>query len=238
MVEWLCAGDSNTSYFHNSVKSRNARNKIHCIHDVHGNRFDGDDIPAALLDHYSTFLGTDQLVQNFNGEDLFVNTLNQDTADHMVRQVTRAEVKKAIFSIGENKAPGPDGFTSAFFKHAWILWVMSKIITDRIKGSLDKLVNIIQSAFIPGRKISNNILLTQELMHNYHLNRGPPRCAFKIDIQKVYDTVSWQFLESSLHNFGFHYKMVNWIMTCVTMVSYSLSINGELHGYFAGKRGL
>ncbi|MFS7946370.1 putative RNA-directed DNA polymerase [Helianthus anomalus] len=115
---------------------------------------------------------------------------------------------------------------------------VSKIITDRIKGSLNNLVGINQSAFIPGRKISDNILLTQELMHNYHLNRGPPRCAFKIDIQKAYDTVSWQFLESILHTFGFHHKMVNWIMTCVTTVSYSLSINGELHGYFAGKRGL
>ncbi|GJQ95758.1 putative RNA-directed DNA polymerase [Tanacetum coccineum] len=38
------------------------------------------------------------------------------------------------------------------------------------------------------RSISDNILLTQDIMHNYHSNRGPPRCAFKIDIQKAYDT--------------------------------------------------
>ncbi|GJR79375.1 RNA-directed DNA polymerase, eukaryota, reverse transcriptase zinc-binding domain protein [Tanacetum coccineum] len=31
-------------------------------------------------------------------------------------------------------------------------------------------------------------------MHNYHRNRGPPRCAFKIDIQKAYDTMDWRFL--------------------------------------------
>ncbi|KAF5815085.1 hypothetical protein HanXRQr2_Chr03g0118881 [Helianthus annuus] len=37
----------------------------------------------------------------------------------MVRQVTQEEVKAVMFSIGENKAPGPDGYTSAFFKRSW-----------------------------------------------------------------------------------------------------------------------
>ncbi|XP_022019376.1 uncharacterized protein LOC110919413 [Helianthus annuus] len=193
-------------------------------------------------------------------------------------------------SIGENKAPGPDGFTSAFFKHAWdtvgeevtdailaffdngqllkqinhtiialvpkketpnsvldyrpisccnvLFKCISKITTDRLKGYLDGLVSINQSAFVPGRKISDNILLTQELMHNYHTNRGPSRCALKIDIQKAYDTVNWSFLESVLLRFGFHRKMVKWIMTCVSTVSYSLCINGDIHGFFYGKRGL
>ncbi|XP_021975512.1 uncharacterized protein LOC110870640 [Helianthus annuus] len=35
-VEWLCAGDSNTTFFHNSVKCRNNQSKIHCIRDVAG----------------------------------------------------------------------------------------------------------------------------------------------------------------------------------------------------------
>ncbi|XP_021985781.1 uncharacterized protein LOC110881969 [Helianthus annuus] len=41
-VEWLCTGDSNTTFFHNSLKCRNARNKIHCIRDVAGTRYEGD----------------------------------------------------------------------------------------------------------------------------------------------------------------------------------------------------
>ncbi|XP_021991390.1 uncharacterized protein LOC110888159 [Helianthus annuus] len=71
-VEWLCAGDSNTTYFHNAVKSRNFRNKIHCIHDVHGNRFEGEDVTTALVDHYSNFLGSEQGVRNFDDEDLLL----------------------------------------------------------------------------------------------------------------------------------------------------------------------
>ncbi|GJR38164.1 hypothetical protein Tco_1213848 [Tanacetum coccineum] len=75
-------------------------------------------------------------------------------------------------------------------------------------------------------------------MHNYHLDRGTPRCAFKVDIQKAYDTVDWDFLRIILHGFGFHDKLVSWIMECVTTTSYSICVNGSLHGYFKGKRGL
>ncbi|GJT32481.1 putative reverse transcriptase domain, reverse transcriptase zinc-binding domain protein [Tanacetum coccineum] len=75
-------------------------------------------------------------------------------------------------------------------------------------------------------------------MHNYHLNRGPPRCACKIDIQKAYDTVCWKFLNEVLIGFGFHEKMIKWIMACVTSTSFSININGDLNEYFKGKRGL
>ncbi|XP_035841375.1 uncharacterized protein LOC118488237 [Helianthus annuus] len=60
----------------------------------------------------------------------------------------------------------------------------------------------------------------------------------QIDIQKAYDTVSWAFLEKILFQFGFHRKMVKWIMACVSTATYSLSINGNLHGFFKGRRGL
>ncbi|GJU64014.1 reverse transcriptase domain-containing protein [Tanacetum coccineum] len=75
-------------------------------------------------------------------------------------------------------------------------------------------------------------------MHNYHLNRGPSRCSFKIDIQKAYDTVSWKFLKDILFGFGFHSRMIEWIMTCVTSTSFSINVNGKLHGFFKGRRGL
>ncbi|XP_022040603.1 uncharacterized protein LOC110943155 [Helianthus annuus] len=289
-LEWLSAGDGNTSFFHNFVKSRNARNKIHLIRDANGIQHEGVDVEKALVDHYANFLGIEAEVEELNMEGLFVNTVNPDLADHMIRPVTREEVKAAMFSIADNKAPGPDGYTSVFFKKAWdvvgdevstailqffengkllqqvnhtiialipkvstpasvleyrpisccnvILKCISKILSERIKGSLGSLVDISQSAFIPGRKISDNILLTQELMHNYHLHKGKPRCAFKIDIQKAYDTVSWKFLKSILTRFGFPPKMVGWIMTCVSTVSFSLCINGNLCGYFKGRRGL
>ena len=75
---------------------------------------------------------------------------------------------------------------------------ISKIITNRIKDGLDDIISDNQSAFVLGRSMSENILLAQELMHNYHLNGGLLRRAFKINIQKAYDTVNWKFLEDIL----------------------------------------
>nr|GEW93127.1 hypothetical protein [Tanacetum cinerariifolium] len=87
-------------------------------------------------------------------------------------------------------------------------------------------------------RISDNILLTEELMYNYHLDRGPSRCALKVDIQIAYDTVDWNFLGKILIDFGFHSHMVLWIMECVASTSFFVSVNGSLNGFFKGMRGL
>nr|GEU89462.1 hypothetical protein [Tanacetum cinerariifolium] len=126
-----------------------------------------------------------------------------------------------------------------FFTNAKLLKELNHtIIALILKEILKVLVSQNQSVFVPGRSISDNILLTQELMHNYHLDRAMPRCAFKVDIQKAYDTMDWLFLREVLVGFGFHERMIVWIMECVTTSSFYICINGSLHGYFKGKRGL
>ncbi|GKC26370.1 RNA-directed DNA polymerase, eukaryota, reverse transcriptase zinc-binding domain protein [Tanacetum coccineum] len=70
---------------------------------------------------------------------------------------------------------------------------ISKVLTNRIKGSLNKLVNLNQSAFIEGRNIQDNILLTHELLKGYNRKGGSKRCALKIDIAKAYDMIKGYF---------------------------------------------
>ena len=96
---------------------------------------------------------------------------------------------------------------------------ITKIIAERIKGCLGELVDDTQNAFIPGRRISDNILLTQEIMINYDRQIGVPRCAMKVDIKKAYDSVSWEFLIDALCLFGFPDKMVGWIKECISTTS-------------------
>ncbi|GJX84964.1 RNA-directed DNA polymerase, eukaryota, reverse transcriptase zinc-binding domain protein [Tanacetum coccineum] len=68
---------------------------------------------------------------------------------------------------------------------------ISKIITDRMKNAIGKIVGLNQSAFVPNRHVQDNILLSQELLRGYERKDGPKRVAMKIDIQKAYDTVNW-----------------------------------------------
>ncbi|GJW93328.1 hypothetical protein Tco_0173000 [Tanacetum coccineum] len=265
-IDWLRKGDSNSAYFHKAAKSRVSRSRIDVVTNADGVIFENDKVAEAFVSHYEMFLGQQGITNGFCDDDLFRSKLNDNVACEMVQNVSRQEVKSALFSMDDFVAAVCEFFTNGKIlkelNHTIIALIpkvsspcrvndyrpisccnvlfkcISKIIANRIKESLKVLVSRNQSAFVPGRSIADNILLTQELMHNYHLDRGLPRCAFKVDIQKAYDTVDWDFLKRVLIGFGFHSRMINWIMECITTTSFSISINGSIHGFFKGKRGL
>ncbi|GJS68607.1 hypothetical protein Tco_0683172 [Tanacetum coccineum] len=231
-VDWLEARDANTAYFHKTIKSRKHKSRIEVMQDANGVDYTSLSMPEAFVNHYKDFLGTDMLCDDMDSTDLFLKQVSKSYYNDMVRVITNAKIKYAMFDIGDDRAPGPDGFSSAFFKKGW------DIVGDDACNGIKDVVSDNQSAFIPGRRISDNILITQELMHNYHRKRGPPRCAFKVDIQKAYDTIDWKFLEHILHKFSFNLVIIKWIMACVASSLFSIGLKGDIHGFFKGKRGL
>ncbi|KAL2246058.1 UNVERIFIED_CONTAM: hypothetical protein Sindi_2874000 [Sesamum indicum] len=114
--------------------------------------------------------------------------------------------------------------------------IIAKLLVQRLSVVLDKIISPCQGAFIPGRSIRDNILLTQELLTGYNQVRLPPRCTLKVDIRKSYDTVEWDFLLAVLQLFGFPQTFTRWIQECVA--AFSIGLNGNPHGFFIGARGL
>ncbi|KAL0439722.1 UNVERIFIED_CONTAM: hypothetical protein Slati_2455200 [Sesamum latifolium] len=119
------------------------------------------------------------------------------------------EIKRSVFYIDETKAPGPDGYSAGFFKAAWPIVggevtqaILEFFATCRLLKQ-DSLISPSQNAFVPGHSIGDNILLAQELFNGYNQQHLPPRCALKVDLQKAYDTVEWDFLRAVLTLFGF-----------------------------------
>lgn len=95
-----------------------------------------------------------------------------------------------------------------------------------------------QSAFVIGRRIGDNILLAQEIVHNYHTSALSPRCTIKIDTTKAFDSVSWELIQHVLQAFSIPAAMSSLIMTCISTPYFSVMLNGRPKGLFPGKRGL
>ncbi|GJU61158.1 RNA-directed DNA polymerase, eukaryota, reverse transcriptase zinc-binding domain protein [Tanacetum coccineum] len=202
------------------IKAMKHKSRVESICCEDRRRVEGNQVPMQFVSHFNNFLGD------------------------------------AFFDIDSSKAVGPDGYTSCFFEKSWhiigndiclaanstvqisFINVISKILTNRIKDGLSKVVSLNQSAFIPGRHIQDNILITQELLKGYNRKTGAKRYAMKIDIQKAYDTINWDFLKEVMLLVGLHEVTVHWMMTCITTPSFSICVNGEINGYFKGERGL
>ncbi|KAL4560438.1 hypothetical protein LXL04_032589 [Taraxacum kok-saghyz] len=119
-LNWLKKGDRNTKYYHKVIKEIQSRNRINSVTDGEGMVHGADKVADIAIDHFSDFLGKARDVAPITSPaDLFTNRLSKDDADWMIRPIEDDEIKQAIFDIGNDKAPGPDGYTSVFFKKAW-----------------------------------------------------------------------------------------------------------------------
>jgi len=110
---------------------------------------------------------------------------------------------------------------------------------NKLRPLLDRLVSPVQSAFIPGRSIHDNILITTELMHKFRLVKGKTAwVALKLDMEKAYDRLEWDFIRACLQQYGFHNRFIKLIMECITITTHSVLVNEELAGMIKPTRGI
>lgn len=95
-----------------------------------------------------------------------------------------------------------------------------------------------QSTFAEGRSTIDNILFIHEIFKCYIKKWISPKCILKFYLRKAPNTIKWSFLRKLSVDMGFPAKCIEWILTCVFSVSYSLLINGGLTPPFRAKRGL
>ncbi|WMV31736.1 hypothetical protein MTR67_025121 [Solanum verrucosum] len=181
-------------------------------------------------------------------------------------QFTEDEIKDCVMACAGDKAPGPDGYTMAFFITCWEVVrkevvaaiqnfhdhgetrsryplgahrvrSFSKVLTIRLKKVVYNLVDARQMAFIKGRQVMDAILIANECVEE-RKNSKVPGILCKFDIEKAYDHLHWGFLWKSLENMGFGGKWLKWIKFCTTTVKFSILINGAPSGFFSSERGL
>lgn len=116
--------------------------------------------------------------------------------------------------------------------------VVSKILANRLKVLLPELIEPNQCTFMKGRLLLENVLLATELVKDYHKQSIHPRSVLKLDISNAFDSVNWSFITYTLRALGIPEMFVHWIHTCLSTATFSVSVNGELEGFFGSERGL
>ncbi|KAH9724860.1 putative reverse transcriptase/RNA-dependent DNA polymerase [Citrus sinensis] len=118
--------------------------------------------------------------------------------------------------------------------------IVSKMLANRMKLVLNSVISEAHSAFVPGRAITDNIIVSSEIMHFLKRKRQGKHgiAALKIDMTKAYDRIEWGFLQDMMLKLGFDPRWVNLIMLCVTTVRYSVLRENREVGPIIPSRGL
>ena len=81
------------------------------------------------------------------------------------------------------------------------------------------------------------ILIANEIVDERRRSREEG-VVFKIDFEKAYDHMSWDFLDQMLENKGFSPRWRKWMSDCLSLVSYAVLVNGNAKGWVKASRGL
>ncbi|OIT31087.1 hypothetical protein A4A49_11289 [Nicotiana attenuata] len=119
-IKWAEEGDSNTKYFHSTIKERRRRSRILRIQDHNASWIEGNRaISQAAVDHFSDIFSQPQEANRLDILRWMDKIVTEEDNQSLHKEPTKVEIRNAIFSLDPNSAAGPDGYNGHFFQAAW-----------------------------------------------------------------------------------------------------------------------
>jgi hypothetical protein len=129
-------GDKNTSFFHSFASTRKKRNFIKQLKDPAGQMVEGtNNLNPIILQFFTNLFSSENNVIDSDFLDKIVPTVTGEMNENLIAPFTMEDVKKAVFQIGDLKAPGPDGLHAIFYKKFW------NLVGDDITSAVLKAIN-------------------------------------------------------------------------------------------------
>jgi len=113
--------DKGTRFFHSLMSQRHRRRHIPAIVRSDGMlTSSAEEVGRVFVSYYKELLGTSKHTIPLCAEVVQSGAcINADSHDYLLAPVSADDIKQVLFSMDDNKAPGSDGYTSAFFKKSW-----------------------------------------------------------------------------------------------------------------------
>ena len=115
--------------------------------------------------------------------------------------------------------------------------LLAKVLTNRLKKVIGNVVSSDQNAFIKGRQILDASLIANEVIDSWQ-KRGEKGLICKLDIEKAYVSINWQFLLKVIQKMGFGSKWMGWMWSCISTAKFSVLVNGVPARFFSSSKGL
>ncbi|GAU25950.1 hypothetical protein TSUD_16880 [Trifolium subterraneum] len=261
-VLWLKEGDANSKFFHGVMSSRRQSNTIGSL-IVEGRTVDRvPEVRQAVCHHFSHHFQK-KLHYRLDISGLMFKSLTTEDNVGLIQPFLLEEIKEEVWDCDSFKCPGPDGINIGFLKEFWDLLkldflnffsefyhhgVLTKGLNSTFIALIPKVdcpqreadfrpIALTQSAFIKGRQILDGILIANEIVDDAKRD-NKELLMFKVDFEKAYDSVEWDYLDEVLCKMNFPCKWRVWMKECVSSVTASVLVNGSPTDEFRFERGL
>ncbi|GKC08592.1 RNA-directed DNA polymerase, eukaryota, partial [Tanacetum coccineum] len=194
----------------------------------------------------------------------FPNQLNSEQVEDLERPISYDEIKKAVWdcdivgAVHEFFASShfPLGCNSTFitlipkthdakvvkdFRPISLIGslykIIAKILANRLSFIISDLVSDVQTAFVSNRQILDGPFILNDLI-SWCKHKKINAMIFKVDFEKAFDSVRWEYLDDVLKSFGFGVKWRSWISGCLDSAKGSILVNGSPTPEFHFQKGL
>ncbi|KAL3701503.1 hypothetical protein R1sor_019525 [Riccia sorocarpa] len=226
---WLSVDEAPTRYFFTKLRAKWAQEAVEAL-EVNGDEVtDHEDILSEIHKFYAELFQAEAETEERRAAQeevvgLITKRLSPADSNHLSRMPDKEEIEGVVFKMKTDKASGADGLTIEVMKISWewlgedcvrmiqTVWTKKRILKTDCEGLirlvLPQLVDVQQTGFVMGRKITDNIL-SVKIGQEWAEWSSQQALFVKLDFIKAYDRVDHAFLWRTLECQGFDQEFIS-----------------------------